>query len=393
MTSFPGEFWLKNWRIEIQSVWFSLFGIALLLSIGALHRSRRGGIAFVARGFWALSMGFFFAMWIAGAALEMMRRTAPVSGSHLVLALAAFSLLLAATLSLAREGFGATWNETLRPEKMALALLVLTLAGWFFGGMSLESNALWNIFPPIFAPLGADTPRAPDGWNLSLGGAALWGISTLLQSHDETTLRVKNPRAAMWFLLGVALLLALPQGAHSPAAASVFSFGAGIFAFKVWRVRADCPRFLRSNWRLRGPLLLLLSFAPFFVAQQKFALNLELLKPELWATRLNETWRVPSHFLAFAVLLAAIFWLLFRARQPLRITIFHQFPQRSLLSGALGGFCMAAFLFGPTGAIFWAFWPLAGVFFDLLTPRESLSRTDLAGELHAGELARRSAAP
>ncbi len=370
MTPFPGRIWLENWRLETQSLWFAFFGIALLLSIVALRFPRRARIAQRARACWALSISFFFGMWIAGVTLEMMRRAASVSGGRLVLALAAFSLLLAGTSSLAREGFGLRWNQPLRAARMMLALLTLTFVGWFFGALALQENALWN-----FAASGPTFPRAPEGWTLSLGGAALWSAAARLQSPGNASLRVKNPRAASWFCVGVALFLALPMGAHSPEAASVFGFGAGIFGFKVWRARADCPRFLRSNWRLRGPLLFCLMLAPFFVAERGFA---PLTKP-FWMQRAGAAWQEPVHSTAFAGLCLAIFWLVFRARMPLRAAIFEKFSQRALLGGALGGVFLAALFYGPAGAIFWAFWPLAGVFFEVLSPRDTVGESTRMG--------------
>ncbi len=371
MTPFPGGFWLESWRLEVQSFWFGLFGIALWSSIVALHFPHRAAISRLARALWALSIVFFFGMWIAGATLEMMRRAAAVSGVHLLVTLAAFSLLLAGTFSLVREGFGTTWNQPLRAARMSLTLLVLTLVGWFLGGLTLESNSLWNFAPAGFTAPYLQHPRAPDGWALSLGGAALWNAAAWVQSRDATTLRVRNPRAALWFLLMVALLLMLRMGARNPAAASVFLFGAGLFGFKIWRVRADCPRFLRSNWRLRGPLLLMLAAFPLLVAHPNFR-----FWTEFWATRIQAAWFVPSYFApsyfgAFAALLSALIWLFWRGRAPLRAAISGQFSQRALLGGALGGFFGAALLFGPAGTIYWAFWPLAGVFFDLLSARET----------------------
>jgi hypothetical protein len=348
--------WLEQSRIWVQCGWFALFGVALLLSILAFYRPGSSGLTATARSFWAMAMFGFVLIWMAGTVVEMMRRAAKISGVELVLALAAFSVLLAGTVSLVREWFGPRWGDPIKSERLALSLGVLTLAGWWFGGMGLQWNALWN-----FAPQDYGRVRAPDGWALALGGAALLGASRLVRSPDEEVVRVRNPRAAMWWIGLTALFLVLPVGGNNAGAASVFLFGAGVFAIKIWRSRGDCPLVFRVNPPTRVVMVALVALLPLLYPAQSAT---------VWLARLILLWSSPFYLFAFSGLCLAIAWVSFKVREPLRLAIFDSFSSRALLHGTLAGILAATLLYGPAGAIFWAFWPLAGLFFDLLAPRD-----------------------
>lgn len=374
MAPFPAAFWLEDFRIAVQCGWFALFGVALTMAFAALWRPRGTLFNAVARGFWAAAMLWLIVMWGAGATLEMMRRAAPLPAPQLLVVLAAFSVFLTAMIALVRGWFGPTGNEPLRGDRIALSLLVLTLAGWWLGGLA-QGNALWN-----FAAQSAPNSRAPDGWALSLAGATLLGASHLAQVREGNRVRVKNPRPATWWIFLVTLTLALPL--RNGAAASVFLVGAGVFLAKIWRARRDGPLFLRVNLGTRAILILLLAALPFVVSGPEST---------TWLKSVLENWNSPFYLAPFLILCGAIFVLCRTVRVPLRRAIAGQFSRRALLSATLAGTVAATLLFGPAGAIFWAFWPLAALFFDLLAPRDS-SRTEFSTETAARfELASRSA--
>lgn len=365
MTAFPTN-WLEAARIWVQIGWFCLFGLALFLSVGAFVRPRSRRYHGFARWLWVAAMGAFVLMWVAGAVLEMMRRAALVSGSDLVLALGAFSILLAGVVSLVREWFGPSGREPLQCDRLALSLLILTVAGWWFGGAALEGNALWN-----FVPLDGGRVRAPDGWALAISGATLLGLAALVQSRDEEVQRVRNPRVATLWTVGVAFALAVPLGGHNAAAAAVFLVGAGVFLCKIWRARRytaqrDCPVVLRVNAPTRGVLIGILAALPLIFRPEALA---------LWLARIAWGWKSPVYVAALTFLLLIASFLLFLVREPLRLAVFHQFSHRALLLGTLAGTGAAILFFGPGGAPFFAFWPLTGLFFDLLAPREPIRPT------------------
>lgn len=357
MAPSSASLWLEHNRLLVQGGWFALFGVALWLSILAFYKPDSSSLFATARSLWALAMAGFVSMWIAGAVFEMVRRAAKISGMELVLALAAFSILLAGTLSLVREWFGLRWGDPLKCERVALSMGVLTLAGWWFGGMGLEWNALWNLMPQDY-----ERVRAPDGWALALGGSALLGASRMVRSSDESRVRVKNPRAATWWILATALFVAAPGAGNNPPAASVFLLGAGAFLVKIWRSRNDRPIFLRVNRGTRSVLVLLLASLPLLVLPQDRG---------LWWERLLALWTSPLYLAGFIALCGLLAWLGLRVREPLRLAIFDAYPKRALLQGLLVGSLGAMLFFGPAGVLFWAFWPLAGLFFDLLAPRVS----------------------
>ena len=356
MNPIPAQFWLENARLWIQGGWFLGFGLALGLSIWALKWPHRPALGGWARGWWIAAMLGFVWLWLAGPVVEMMRRAAGVSGMGLLLALGAFSVLLAGVLSLVREWFGATGREPLHGEGVALSLLVLTLAGWWFGGVSLQENPLWNFWP-------ANSHRAPlpDGWALSLGGATLLGLSHVVRSPDERFKRVLNPRAATWWMLALALALCWPWRGQNLPAASAFLAAAGAFVVKMWRARLDCPRFLRVNVGTRAVLVLLVASLPLGIERAPWA---------VWTARLLPTWKTPLYLAVFWALLTLIFALKTRAWPKFRGLIAPRFPLRLLVHATLVGTVAATLLFGPAGAPFFAFWPLCGLFFDLLAPRE-----------------------
>jgi hypothetical protein len=302
---------------------------------------------------WVAAMGAFLFMWLAGAVLEMMRRAAQVSGSDLVVALAAFSVLLAGVVSLVREWFGPTGREPLHCDRLALSLLILSIAGWWFGGAALENNALWD-----FGPRDIGRTRAPDAWALSVSGATLLGLAA-------EVLRVRNPRVATWWTLFVAVALAAPMGGKNALAATVFLVGAGAFLCKIWRARRytarrDCPIVLRVNAPTRAVLVALVAALPLIWRPESLT---------LWFERISWGWKSPVYVAALTFLLVMGSFLLFLVREPLRLAIFHQFSHRALLFGTLAGTAAAILFFGPAGAPFFAFWPLTGLFFDLLAPR------------------------
>jgi hypothetical protein len=360
LTHIPAQFWLEKARLWVQGGWFVLFLLSLCLSIGALKRPHHHGWRVWSRGLWATAMLFFVAMWIAGPVLELMRRAVLVSRWELILALGAFSILLAGVLSLVREWFGPTGAEGLRGESVAFSLLVLTLAGWWFGGVALEGNALWN-----FAPSGSVRSEIPDGWALSLSGATLLGVSNLVRRRGNSQKRVANPRAATWWLLAFALMLILPWRGQNLWAASAFLAGAGTFACKMWRLRRDCPRFLRINVGTRAVLISLLTVAPLWSASQEI---------QTWRAQLFSVWTTPLYVLILLGMLVGARTLGFRARGALRSALHRglepQISPRILLHATISGTLAATLLLGPAGAPFFAFWPLCGLFFDLLAPRE-----------------------
>ena len=359
----PASLWLEKSRLSVQYGWLGLLGVALLMSMVTLSRphgtlSRPHGTLprAVARGFWVAAMGWFVVMWGAGATLEMVRRVTDLPARELLIALAAFSVFLTGVLALVRGWFGPTGNEPLRSDRVALSLLILTLAGWWFGGLALEWNALWNL-----APLHGGRHRAPDGWALSLGGATLVGAAHLVQSRDESRVAVRNPRAATWWIMLVAAGLAAPLGGGNGAAASVFVVGAGFFLAKIWRARRDCPLFLRVNWGTRAVMILLLAALPFLFSRPQGA---------VWAVNVARSWNSPQDFAAFFLAVIVVYGCYLALRAPLRGALEAQFSRRALGSGTLAGSLAALVLFGPVGAIFWAFWPLFALFFDLLAPRD-----------------------
>lgn len=339
-----------------------------------------------ARRLWALAMLCVVASYLAGATLEMMRRAAPISGAQMVVAIGAFSFLVAGVLSLVREWFGPSWNQPLRADKIAMSLLILTLAGRWLGGLALESNSLY--FLGFSASQGAQIPA---GWALFLGGATLLAASRAVASPDESVRRARNPRLATWCLVGVALGLAAPFGAHNGGAASVFIVASGVFCRKIWRSRADCPRFLRAPRFLLALGLMLLTVFSLW--------NQSRLEWRHMGTAWGERHQIVAG-LGFGIALAH--WLT-RLRPSLRIAISGRFFDRALLHGTLAGLALAALLFGPGGALFWAFWPLCGLFFDLLATREhtrdpanparNRDAQEIASELSASELARSQTAP
>lgn len=360
----PALLWLEKYRLGVQYGWFALLGAALLLSAGALGRGSGTLPRAVARGGWVAAMAGFVVMWGAGTALEMMRRVADLPARELVIALAAYSVFLTAVLALMRAWFGPTGNEPLRSDRIALSLLLLTLAGWWFGGLALEWNALWNL-----APQEMGRHRAPDGWALALGGATLSGAAHLVQSRDENRVRVKNPRAATWWILVLALMLSLPWTGANGSAASVFLTGAGFFLARIWRARRDCPLFLRVNWGTRAVMILLAAALPLVAWRHDGA---------VWAVNMVRSGKSPLDYALFFGGVLAVCGLFIMMRAPLRRAMAQQFSRRALLGATVAGSVAALLLLGPAGAIFWAFWPLFALFFDLLAPREPLSDSSAA---------------
>ncbi|HEX9996834.1 MAG TPA: hypothetical protein VGB45_06805 [Abditibacterium sp.] len=344
--------WLDSHRIGLQCGWFALCGFALWLSVAALHFSDHDGLFRITRGVWFAAMLAIVVAWLAGAALELMRRAAGISGRDLVVALGSFSVLIAAVLSLVREWFGARWNDEISGDRLALSLVVLTLAGWWFGGTALEANPLWKL-----QSHGGN--RAPDAWALLLGGATLLGLSHLARSRDESVLRARNPRVVALWIAATALLLGLPVLGSNPLAASVFLVGAGPFLVKIWRARRDKPLFLRVNCGTRAVLVICFASMPLWGRNWN------------WDEHTLQNWQTPIYWVAFVILGTACWALGTFTRELLRLAVFDYFCRRALLNSTLIGALAAIAAFGPAGAIFWAFWPLAGLFFDLLAPDES----------------------
>lgn len=363
MSAFSAASWLENARVAVQSLWLGCFALALWASIGALHRAPRAFIKRGARMLWAAATAIPILMWLGGATLEMMRRAALVSGMQLVLALGAFSLLWAGTLSLAREWFGASFDVPLRAAKIAFSLWILTLAGWWFGGLALSQNALWFL-----TPIANSQKRTPDAWALLLAGATLLGASRgvrpVVGPGGHTALRVANPRLSTWALAGMALFLALPCGADNPQSASVFVLASAVFSLKIWRARADCPRLFQGPPGTRIAAMVLLFSSPLLLTG-----NAEW--HAAWRIETAVAWQEPHQLAAWTSVLLAIIYLLGPLRPTLRRAISERFFDRALVQGALAGFGLSSVLFGPGGALFWVFWPLCGLFFDLLAPNPS----------------------
>lgn len=368
MTLFPAAHWLEHARIAAQSVWFVAFLGALSMTLAALFWNRSRFFSLAARRLWALAMLMTIAFWLAGATLEMMRRAAPISGLQMTMALGAFSFLVAGVLSLVREWFGVGWNDDLRAAKIAWSLLILTLAGRWLGGFALESNALYRLSFPA-----SNAAQIPDAWALFLGGAALLAASRAVFSPDESVRRARNPRLPGWSLALLALLLCAPFGIRNGGAASVLVLAGGVFLVKIWRSRTDCPRFLRAAPIFRVAAICLLAMLPLVNSHANFQSIFQLSNGVAM-------WRETHQIAAWCVLILMVAIGVTSLRRSLRKAISGRFADRALIHGTLAGSALATLVFGPGGALFWAFWPLCGLFFDLLASREPISnsRTDLA---------------
>ena len=418
---FPGELWLEKIRFGVQSGFFAVFLLALGLSLGAVWKRRAPIWNRCNRAIWTFALVGFVGMWGAGASLEMMRRAAMVSGRGLLVALIAFSVLLAGVVSLAGEWFPAREakgrkNEggdenaiskptptALRGDRIAGSLLAFSLVGWWFGGFSGPQNALFAISPltsnlfqnsqPKNQISETATGRAAisksvslanaasknlipkganwaDGWVLALAGAQLLGAAQMV--HNGKRSRVLNARPATWWLLSFGLALAIPfVGAH-PVGASVAFFGFGAFLLKIWGARPETREFSRATRRASWLLIPILAALP-------LVLGVDWAQ---WLARQNEFWRAPNLVAPLIFWVLAIGFLL-GGRFPLRLAIFDRFSTRALLNGVLAGAFPATLFFGPNGALWWSFFPLAGVFYDLLASHEHPSFERAKSDVHA----------
>jgi hypothetical protein len=344
---FFGHIWLEKTRILVQSGFFTLFLLALVFSLFALKQPATSRSRRLVRWFWIGIMILPLAMWGAGTTLEMMRRMAHVGQLWpLILSIWAFSFLLAGVAVLMREWFDA--HGKLDGARVAWTMGLLTFSGWYFGGFSLEWNCLF-----AFSPNDYDRVHIPDGWLLMLCGAQLLGAAKTVQSPHEPIKRVLSPKTATWWLLIFALAVAHPRFINSPLAAIASLCAYLPFLLKTWGVRRKFNRRARTVWFVISlfivaiPIILWRPFTPDATA------------------RALATWKsvYPLFFLGLAVfaLLSAT-----KFRPALRLALFHRFSGRSLLLGCLFGTVTSALFFGPVGALFFAFWPLTGLFFDLL---------------------------
>lgn len=365
--NFPGELWLEKIRLVVQSGFFALFLLALALSLGAVWKRRSALWDRCNRAVWTLALLGFVGMWGAGASLEMMRRAAPVSGRGLLVALLAFSVLLAGVVSLTLEWFPAREprknrleenpnaipkpaKSALRGDRIAGSLLALSLVGWWFGGFCGPKNAL-------FALSSAPMLGWPEGWILALAGAQLLGAAQMVQSGKRS--RVLNVRPATWWLLSFGAALAIPAFGFSALGASVALAGFGAFLLKIWGARPETRDFSRADRRASRVLIPLGAILPLLTG----------LNWTQWLARQSELWRAPNLIAPF-FFFALLATFLLGGRFPLRLAIFHRFSIRALLTGVLAGALPATLFFGPSGALWWSFLPLAGVFYDLLAPHE-----------------------
>lgn len=379
--NFSPAVWLEQSRIAVQSAWFGVFGAALWTAVWTFYRPRARHLPGLARGLWILAMAMIVGMWLGGAALEMAWRAMRVPGLQMTLALGAFSLLVAGVVSLARDWFGGR-AAPLRAAKIGLSLLVWTLAGWWFGGLASQ-NPWWFLMAEQARPQPAPSQHTPDAWALLLGGATLLGASREVRSIDPALWRAANPRLATWWLAATVLLLSFPFGTGSSGAASILLLGGGVFACKIWRARHDCPRFLRAPRWARAVGIAWLCALPLLMGAPSRS---------VWGQKIGAAWHEPHQVAAWLMLLVAGAVLQLALRSPWRAAIRARLFDRALLHGTLAGFAWATLLLGPGGAAFWAFWPLCGLFFDLLATREP-SRSSLAAELRAPRLAPVESAP
>lgn len=350
-------FWLSQARVGVQTAFFELGFVALWATLGALIFRRRSigrGFRIAARGFWGASMGAFVGMWVAGAALEMMRRGVLLTVSQLMLALAAFSFLLAFVWNLVRE-----WVDSegrLLGARVAGTLILLSLAGWSLGDFAGASNPLFQFHPG--AP---NNLKMADGWALSLAGAQLLGAAHCVGAHRLHPLRVLNPRGAtLWLLAFVACLSWLGD---QPRAAMVAWAAFGPFLVLSWNTRAHLPRrALKFAWLL---VAISVGISLWIVSSQTSSTN------TLWS---ESRWNLAfGGFVLWALVLVT------KGRRALQPFVDESPTRGALLKATLFGAFAAAWLFGPQGALWWSFWPLAGLFFDALKPsRESNSFVDEA---------------
>lgn len=356
--------WL-NVRWGATGVWLALFALALALTLGALWRPRSRRFHGVTRAVWAAAMLAFVGMWLAGAALEMLRRTWSAPLGPLLLAMAVFSLLVAGVLALVREWFvrpapprPLAWKFDAR--RMAWTLIVLCGIGWALGGL-----ALWPFETTSFRrseALPVNWREAlPANWLLALGGAQLAGAAQLVRAPDGSVARRQSAPGdlvAAAFHAGFGVVRAVGGGRHR------------------LRVRGVCAARLGHEKRNRARAAGCAAFGAFAAAfgfGRRFGVARRKQSVASWLVRQKLAW-TPLWSGAFA---AFVLWLLLMAsggRFALRLAVHENGGARALHLGTGVGALAALTVFGAAGVIFWSFWPLASLFFALLKWHDSPER-------------------
>lgn len=288
-------------------------------------------------------MGAFVGMWVAGAGLEMMRRGVLLTVWQLVLAMGAWSLGLAFVWNLTREWFD--FDGRLLGARVAGTLMLLSIVGWWLGDLAGARN-------PLFAlnERGGNenlNENLADGWALSLAGAQLLGVAACVATHRGHPLRVLNPRGATWWLLVFAAgLVSVDESRAAAVALAAF----GPFLIWSWNTRALLPiRALKLAWTI---VAIGVGISIWFCAPESPM----------------ELWREAAANGMFALLCLWAIWLATRGPNAWKRFVDESPTRGALLKSTLLGALVATYLFGPKGALWWSFWPLAGLFFDALRP-------------------------
>lgn len=339
-------------RWGATGVWLGLLALALALTLGALWRPRARRFHGMARVVWVMAMAAFILMWIAGVALEMMRRVWAAPLVQLLIAMAVFSFLIAGVVALVREWFVAPGPPQTRAWKFdarraAWTLSVLGALSWVLGGL-----ILWPFETTSFRH--AET--FPVNWLLAWSGAQMAGAAQLVRAHASWNLKVVNPRPATLWLT----IFTLVVGWFNPLAAGVIGCAFAAFLGRVWSLRAEvrAPQWM---WHLLP--ILVLAGALWWSGETS----------ALWLARQKIGW-MPLWLGAGA---AFGLWLLLMAsggRLALQIAVHEDGSARALLWGAGVGMGAALIIFGAAGALFWSFWPLATLFFALLEWHDTSQR-------------------
>lgn len=322
--------------------------------------------------------------WVTGLCLQIFWRygqpatqSGPGSssgGPRYALALVCLSLLIAGVVA------GAVcWFYPLRLRRVRVGVLwfFVTIAGLIIGGFALPWNSIFGD-----SLLQGPYVRSGDVWSLLLISATLLAIAGLTRSwykgpalpdpvadaRARRARRVINLRPAGYWILCVLILLGWDRGGHNRLACLLAAISCGALWLRLWLQNHE-PH-IRVHWR-RGIFVAIIVVLLLWQHGGAGGFEQELA---FWYQRWLATWQMPWWDAALLATLLCMLLLLTTLRGALRIYLQTRYTTRAMITATLLGSAVALVFYGSYGAVLVAFYPLTGLFYELLSqespPRE-----------------------